>query len=102
PYLTIRHLLSFPTRRSSDLISGIDDPFTELERLASVCPPDVQVALIGENREITFYRELMELGLTEYLPKPLTRDIVLDQLRPKLDRKSTRLNSSHRTISYAV
>lgn len=65
-------------------ISGIDDPFIELERLASVCPPDVQVALIGENREITFYRELMELGLTEYLPKPLTRDIVLDQLRPKL------------------
>lgn len=65
-------------------ISGIDDPFTELERLASVCPPDVQVALIGESREITFYRELMEIGLTEYLPKPLTRDMVLDQLRPKL------------------
>jgi len=65
-------------------ISEIDDPFTELERLASVCPPDVQVALIGESREINFYRELMELGLTEYLPKPLTRDIVLAQLRPKL------------------
>src|SRR5437879_6175002 len=65
-------------------ISGIDDPFTELERLASVCPPDVQVALIGESREITFYRELMEIGLSEYLPKPLTRDMVLDQLRPKL------------------
>ncbi|MHC2194196.1 pilus assembly protein CpaE [Bradyrhizobium diazoefficiens] len=26
----------------------------------------------------------MELGLTEYLPKPITRDMVLDQLRPKL------------------
>src|SRR5258707_7508924 len=65
-------------------ISGIEDPFTELERLASVCPPDVQVALIGENREITFYRELIELGLTEYLPRPLTRDMVLHQLRPKL------------------
>jgi pilus assembly protein CpaE len=65
-------------------ISGIDDPFTELERLAGVCPPDVKVALIGENREITFYRELMDLGLTEYLPRPLTRDMVLDQLRPKL------------------
>jgi pilus assembly protein CpaE len=26
----------------------------------------------------------MELGLTEYLPRPLTRDMVLDQLRPKL------------------
>src|SRR5437879_12731335 len=52
-------------------ISGIDDPFTELERLASVCPPDVQVSLIGESREITFYRDLMELGLTEHLPTPL-------------------------------
>src|SRR6058998_1997365 len=65
-------------------ISGIDDPFTELERLSGVCPPDVRVALIGESREITFYRALLELGLTEYLPRPLTRDMVLDQLRPKL------------------
>ncbi|CAN7756654.1 AAA family ATPase [Bradyrhizobium sp. LjRoot220] len=65
-------------------ISGIDDPFTELERLSAVCPPDVLVALIGESREITFYRELMEIGLTEYLPRPLTRDMVLAQLRPKL------------------
>jgi pilus assembly protein CpaE len=65
-------------------ISGIDDPFTELERLASVCPPDVRVALIGESREISFYRELLEIGVSEYLPRPLTRDIVQDQLRPKL------------------
>src|ERR1700748_1714642 len=27
-------------------ISEIDDPITELERLAAVCPPDFQVALI--------------------------------------------------------
>src|SRR5213592_646122 len=40
-------------------ISGIDDPFIELERLAGVCPPDVLVAVVGESREITFYRELM-------------------------------------------
>ena len=45
-------------------ISGIDDPFTELERLASVCPPDVLVAVVGENREITFYRELLEMGVS--------------------------------------
>jgi pilus assembly protein CpaE len=65
-------------------ISGIDDPFAELERLAGVCPPDVRVAVLGESREISFYRELIDLGLTEYLPKPVTRDMVLDQLRPKL------------------
>lgn len=86
---TIRHatrMLETDTDLSALVtdISGIDDPFTELERLASVCPPDVRVCLIGDNREITFYRELMEIGLTEYLPTPITRDIVLDQLRPKL------------------
>src|ERR1700745_609031 len=65
-------------------VSGIDDPITELERLSDVCPPDVRVALIGESTDIPFYRALMELGLSEYLPKPLTRDIVQTQLRPKL------------------
>jgi pilus assembly protein CpaE len=82
-------------------ISGVDDPITELERLAGVCPPDVRVAVIGENREITFYRELMELGLTEYLPRPLTRDIVLDQLRPKLlgDVASNQIDRGGHVIS---
>src|SRR2546422_11544194 len=27
-------------------ISGIDDPFTELERLSALCPPDVLVTLM--------------------------------------------------------
>src|SRR4051812_21490209 len=65
-------------------ISGIDDPITELERLSRVCPPDVRVALIGESTDISFYRALMGLGLSEYLPRPLTRDMVQNQLRPKL------------------
>src|ERR1700752_2008145 len=65
-------------------ISEIDDPITELERLSCVCPADVRVALIGESTDIPFYRTLMDLGLSEYLPKPLTRDMVQIQLRPKL------------------
>src|SRR3954454_21632613 len=65
-------------------ISGIDDPFTELERLSGVCPPDVRVAVIGDNREITFSRELLEPGWPEYLPRPITRYMVLDKLRTKL------------------
>ena len=65
-------------------ISEIDDPITELEKLSRICPADVRVALIGESTDIPFYRTLMDLGLSEYLPKPLTRDTVLTQLRPKL------------------
>ena len=43
-------------------ISGIDDPFTELERLSGVCPPDVRVALIGESRDISFTARLWNLA----------------------------------------
>ena len=65
-------------------VSASADPFQELDRLARVCPPDVRVALIGEKADIPFYRALMELGIREYLPKPLTRLSVQTQLRPKL------------------
>jgi pilus assembly protein CpaE len=65
-------------------ISDIEDPLAELERLSRVCPADVRVAVVGESTEISFYRALMELGLSEYLPKPLTRDTVRTQLRPRL------------------
>jgi pilus assembly protein CpaE len=65
-------------------VSEIDDPLTELERLSRVCPADVQVSVVGESTDIQFYRALIELGLSEYLPKPLTRDLVQTQLRPKL------------------
>src|SRR4029077_4468238 len=57
-------------------ISQIDDPITDLERLSRVCPADVRVALVGESTDLSFYRALMDLGLKEYLPKPLTRDVV--------------------------
>ena len=58
-------------------ISGLEDPLTALEALARVCPPDVTVAVIGENVDIGFYRLLLnEVGVAEYLPKPITRDAV--------------------------
>jgi pilus assembly protein CpaE len=58
-------------------LEGVDDAQIELDNLARVCPPDVQVVALGNNTEIGFYRLLVhELGVTEYLPKPLTRDSV--------------------------
>src|SRR5262249_24607632 len=62
----------------------IENPIKEIEALARVCPADVRVALIGERTDIVFYRELLEVGLSEYLWKPLTRDVVQTRLRPKL------------------
>jgi len=71
-------------------ISGIDDPFPDLERLSRVCPADVRVALIGDSSDLSLYRALMDLGLAEYLPKPLTRDVVHTHLRRRLNVDATR------------
>src|SRR5207248_11590610 len=71
-----RDLHSFPTRRSSDL--------------ATSCPPTTIPSPIS--------------APTRPLARPTTRSPARASCWafPTTDRKSTRLNSSHRTISYAV
>lgn len=70
-------------------ISGVDNPQGALDDLARVCPPDVGVFVIGDNTDISFYRLLVnDLGVTEYLTKPVTRDAVLRLLLPHLDGAS--------------
>src|SRR5437764_11142307 len=82
-------LHSFPTRRSSDLI----------ERLRVPAPARAGLALpslIALQR-----KQLLEL-LSALLGGGDELGLVLAVRRHGLDRKSTRLNSSHRCISYAV
>src|SRR5207248_5381984 len=85
------YLHSFPTRRSSDLVpSRITSArsrkphfFTPAQHLPSSLAP----FLIRSSRSI--------------VPAAI-RDHSCSRRYPRSDRKSTRLNSSHRTISYAV
>src|SRR5699024_12686948 len=76
---THRPLLSFPTRRSSDLSSPRAATRTHLQ-------PFVVVAVAAETTR----------GIRSGGRRRQTRP------RTRTDRKSTRLNSSHVSISYAV
>src|SRR5690349_22010059 len=82
----------FPSRRSSDLVATLD---RALEHRRAVEEP----RLTGD-RQHQFARALV-LGADRRPDRPAQR-LVLHQLRVALDRKSTRLNSSHVEISYAV
>jgi pilus assembly protein CpaE len=65
-------------------ISEVDDPIAALEDLARVCPADVPVAVIGDRTDLAFYRSIMDMGILEYLARPITRDAVHTLLRPRL------------------
>ena len=64
-------------------VSGLKDPVGELDALSAVCAPDTTVLVIGERADIEFYRDITRnLGVSEYLTKPLTRDHVATLVGP--------------------
>src|SRR5207302_9304296 len=100
PHSRILH--SFPTRRSSDLRTGIViGPRSSSINLSTRCPPTNPVP------PVTTTGDLFRTGLVSFSRgRSLLTDAEGDQTRSKKipggDRKSTRLNSSHVKISYAV
>src|SRR5690606_40930784 len=95
-----RSLHSFPTRRSSDLV--------DLEQIARTTPgmTGADLAnLVNEAAILAARRGLEIVGTREFgdalekVQLGTARSVVLPEAE---DRKSTRLNSSHVKISYAV
>src|SRR5690606_41809852 len=89
----LRELLSFPTRRSSDL-----------NRLVHAAPSFVIARTARKNARIfsgSFSPGAFSTPDDTSTPEGLARRSA-EAMFPALDRKSTRLNSSHVKISYAV
>src|SRR5207244_9584584 len=94
-YSTHLHdLPSFPTRRSSDLVFRIAPLGSEIWEKALV---------LSRQHSARFGTRTLDLlhVAAALVPGP---DVfyTFDKRQRKLDRKSTRLNSSHQIISYAV
>src|SRR5439155_20047081 len=102
-FSTYRHprvLPSFPTRRSSDLVVG--------PRARDTLPAIEQYFFAPESATDDFesllfrVRKRVEQNVPgTYVCSLSTRTVLLDGGQ-RIDRKSTRLNSSHVAISYAV
>src|SRR5438105_6808519 len=86
-YASRRDLHSFPTRRSSDLMREERHDVHRLHHAGGSVPGLVRVAIAA--RDLSARRERCS-------------GAALERGRGVRDRKSTRLNSSHEWISYAV
>src|SRR5207245_6471619 len=96
PHLKLR---SFPTRRSSDLKAGFD--LAELPEAIRILHGRGVRGYVTFNTLI-FEHELTEAARVIAAIAEAGADGMIEDERVEGDRKSTRLNSSHGSISYAV
>src|SRR5207244_10912633 len=92
---------SFPTRRSSDLVSTLPPECSGLQYLESlkVLEP-LDLPALGHNSAeyLHLLLETIKLASADRARYTMDGSVPVELL----DRKSTRLNSSHQIISYAV
>src|SRR5690606_41624556 len=88
-----RDLLAFPTRRSSALFGVVIAQIVVLDAVFSLDSVITAVGMV-EHLMVMMIAVVIAIAMMMVASKPLTM--------PTADRKSTRLNSSHVKISYAV
>src|SRR5215472_10216935 len=64
-------------------ISGTDMPASRVHDLAQLCEPGVTVIAIGDRNDIGLYRDLVQAGVSEYVVKPITPQLLAKALAPK-------------------
>jgi pilus assembly protein CpaE len=64
-------------------ISGVDLPLSQIHILADVCEPGTRVIAIGDHNDVGLYRDLQEAGVSNYIVKPLTRELLAKAIAPK-------------------
>lgn len=57
-------------------ISGVTNVLDELDRLANVCEPSVQVYVVGERNDVGLYRSLLQRGVQDYIVKPISAELL--------------------------
>jgi pilus assembly protein CpaE len=70
-------------------ISDSNLPVSDMQRLADVCDPTVKVFAIGERNEVGLFRSLIELGVRDYIAKPITDALLSRSLGKLLGREDT-------------
>jgi pilus assembly protein CpaE len=80
----IQHLSA--ERSPESLIVDISDsnmPASQMHDLAELCEPGVTVIAIGSRNDVGLYRDLVQAGVSEYIVKPVTPQLLAKALSAK-------------------
>src|ERR1700759_499891 len=61
-------------------ISGAEMPASQIHDLAELCEPGVIVIAIGDRNDVALYRDLVKAGVSEYIVKPVTAQLLAKAL----------------------
>lgn len=56
-------------------LSGAEMPLSEMDEAVSICGPNVTIIAIGTDNDIGLFRDLMVLGVADYIVKPVTTEV---------------------------
>ncbi len=70
-------------------LSGSTDPMAGIVALAGVCEPDTRVIALGQINDVGLYRELIDIGVDEYLVKPLSAENLNAAIRRIIEEEIT-------------
>lgn len=66
----------------------IDDKFTEkLEVLASSCSDHTSAVVVGPDNDVYLYRKLIQMGVSDYLVRPLRKEVIAEVIARTLIEK---------------
>ncbi len=82
----------YQDQRSSDIViietERIDENFTnQLESLASACIAGTGAIFIGPTNDVKLYRQLIDMGVTDYLVNPVEKDDLVTTISKGLSQK---------------
>lgn len=82
-------------------VSGCDDVLAEIDALAEVCDPQTRVIAVGAVNDVRLYRDLLRVGVADYLVRPLTPATLADAFS-RAEREPVAEAESAAAKTYAV
>lgn len=80
-------------------ISNSDLPISDITKIKEFSAPSVSIIVVGARNDVGLFRDLLSIGVTEYIVKPLSTPILRKTLEDTLNSKKTFIEKKGKLIN---